>query len=134
TVWTSTSEILNCFSSASSCSASSASGGRPASSATNYLTRADLLRVDLLQRPALLDAGDLPLGRIGGGDRQPEAELVRDRHDPLRDPLELRACRAHLEGAWVEQAAGQPIADRAPHVLLDHPRRWVWQPLALVDR
>src|SRR4051812_33170918 len=134
TAWTRTSETLSFFSSPSSCASSSASLGCCASSsATDHVARLDLLGVDVLQRPALLDARDLPLGGVRRRHRELKPELVSDHCDPLRHPLELGPRGPDIEHAGIEQAAREPVADRAPHVLLDQPRRRVRQRLALVD-
>src|SRR5512143_2821052 len=51
---------------------------------------ADLLRVDLLHRRALVVARDLPLGGAPLGNREPlgRAELLGDRTNPLAELLE----------------------------------------------
>ena len=66
---------------------------------------------------------DLPLGRVGRGDREVggAAELLGDGQHPLDEPLEVRARRAHLAAREVDQLAAQAVADRAPEVLLDQP-------------
>src|SRR5262245_19223706 len=131
TVWTRTSETFSCLNSASSCRSSSSwevccscSSPCPSvSSATDDLIRSNLLGIDLLQRPPLVEAGDLALGRGGRRNVQGDAELVGDRADPSGDPLELGPGRPHLVCPGIEQRPGQPVADRAPEVLLDHPGR-----------
>src|SRR5262245_26811128 len=140
TVWTSTSETFSCLNSASSCRSSSSWEGcgscssrcPSGSSAMYHLSGPDLLSVDLLQRPPLVEAGDLALGRSGRRDGQRDAELVGDRTDPAGNPLELRPGGPHLVRAGIEQRPRQPVADRAPEVLLDHPGRRLGQRLSLV--
>src|SRR6478672_7042410 len=85
---------------------SSGCGPETPTSAADDLACLDLLGVDLLQRPPLLDAGDLALGGVRRGDRQLEPELVRHGADPLRDALELRARGPDLECAKIEEPAG----------------------------
>src|SRR3990170_2048021 len=86
-VWTSTSETLSC----PICSASSSGVGVRSSSATDTLRRPDLLGVDLLERPALLEAGDLPLGGVplrarGGGGEGGERLRLAEVGLPVADP------------------------------------------------
>src|SRR6266508_4549760 len=120
-VWRRMSWILSLRSSSASLASSSASSsGSCFSSATNRLLPPYLLRVDLLQRRALLEPRDLALGRI------------RDWEHPFDQPLEGGPCGAHLEGLEVDELAGEAVADRAPEVLLDPAVRAVRQRLALV--
>src|SRR3990170_2151858 len=90
-VWTRTSETLSC----PICSESSSGVGVRSSSATDTLRRADLLGVDLLERPALLEAGDLPLGGVPLRDREVggSADLLRERHHPLEQLLSTPTAR-----------------------------------------
>src|SRR5262245_46301390 len=138
TVWTSTSATFSFAYSSSSCVSSSSwersRWAPPASSATHHLRSMDLLGVDLLERPAFLDPDDLALGRVGRRNRRLDAELVGNRRHPLDQPLELGACGPDLVGGRIDEAAGQAVPDRTPEVLLDHPRRRLWQLLALVAR
>ena len=53
---------------------------------------------------------------------------------PLDQLLEPRARRHRLAALEVDQLAGQPVADRPPHVLLEQAVRQVGQRLALVER
>src|SRR5205085_9048606 len=111
-VWTSRSET---FAFRSSSTNSSAVG-----SAGDSLTRRHLLCEDLLHRRPLLVPGDLPLGRVPLGDREPGrgAELLGDREHPVDELLEPSARRDRLAALEVEQLAGEAPADRPPQVLL----------------
>src|SRR5262249_16388646 len=75
-------------------------GSARASSAGGALghRRSDLLRVDLVERPALLVPRDLALGAVALGDRQVggSADLLRDREDPFDQALDPGACGQHL--------------------------------------
>src|SRR5262245_14571880 len=115
---------------------SSSSGERSPSSATDDFLGTYLLRVDLLERRAVLEARDLALGRVRGGHGQGlrGAELLGDGPHPLDQLLERRARGPHLMRAEVDQLTAQTPANRAPEVLLDLTMLRVEQLLALVDR
>src|SRR5436853_3398665 len=106
------------------------------SSASDTFTRPNLLHEDLLHRRALLVAGDLTLGRVPLRDREPlrGPELLRDRLHPLDELLQPGARRDRLAALEIEQVAGEPVPDRAPHVLLEQAVRPRRQRLALVVR
>src|SRR4029453_19322624 len=106
--WTRTSATFSFCSPTSSCRTSSASEGA-SSSATDDLPRLDLLGVDLLERLRPVDARNLPLGGVRGRHRELEPELVADRPDPLREPLELGPGRPGPERARGQEPAGEPV-------------------------
>src|SRR5215212_5870159 len=109
----------------SSCPGCSCFGG--CSCSANPLTRLDLLRVDLLERRSVLVAGDLPLGRVllGHAEERRGADLVRDRRDPFEQLLDPRAGGDRLTALEVDELTRQPVADRAPEVLLEQAVRQV---------
>src|SRR5438552_11756445 len=105
-------------------------------SSANALSCPHLLGVNLLQRRALVEAGALALRGIllRDGEEGRRADLVRHRGDPLEQLLDARPRRHRLAAVEVDQLAGEPVADRAPQVLLEQPVRVVRQRLALVVR
>ena len=80
-------------------------------------------------------ARDLPLGRIGRGDREVvgAAELLGQRQHPFDQALEMCPRRPHLPGGEIDQLAREAVANRAPEVLLDQPVLEVRHGLALVQ-
>src|SRR5580765_317683 len=103
-----------------SCSSSAVSVGASSSSCSSAdsLTCDPLHGVDLLQRRPILPPRLLPLGRVrrrdvqkGGG-----ACLLRDRVDPLDQRLDPRPGGNGLAAVEVDQLAGEPPANRSPHV------------------
>ena len=67
-------------------------------------------------------------------DREARRRAPRRPAHPLDELLEPRARRDRLAPLEVDQLAREPVADRAPEVLLDQPARQVRQRLALVER
>src|SRR5664279_3345746 len=106
------------------------------SSATDRLSHAHLLSVDLLQAGALVEPRDLPFGGVALGDVQERrrADLVRDRRDPVEELLDPRACVHLLAAGEVEQLAREAVADRPPQVLFEETVRQARQRLAFVER
>jgi hypothetical protein len=104
------------------------------SSATDRDAR--LLGVDLLEGRPLLEAGDLALGGValGDGEVRGGADLLRHGRHPLEQALEPCPRRQDVSALEVDQLAGEPVADRAPHVLLDQAVRLVRGRLAFVVR
>src|SRR5947209_11459294 len=107
-----------------SCSAST-SISSPGSSAIRRrprrLSRAHLLRVDLLQAGALAEPGDLALRGVPLGNVQERrgADLVRDRRDPVEELLDPGAGVHLLTAGEVDQLTREAVANRPPHVLLE---------------
>src|SRR5947209_10840676 len=103
--------------------------------AADTVTPLHLLGEDLRERGAFGVAGDLLLGRVLLGDREPVsgAELLRDRAHPVHEPLEAGARGHRLAAREIDELAGEAVPDRAPDVLLDETRRRLGQRLALVE-
>src|SRR5262245_35192482 len=109
----------------SSASRSCSSVGRPGSSATDRLGLADLLRVDLAERRAPLEALDLPLGGVllRNGEIRGRADLFGCGKHPVDELLDPLPRGDRLAAPEVDELSGQPPPDRAPEVLLDQPVR-----------
>src|SRR3954464_12055108 len=106
-------------------------------SATDALSRAaHELGEDIAMRAELHLTLVLTLGRIRrrDGEERCSADLARNGLHPLDQCLDARTRRNDLASLEVNQPAAEPVADRAPQVLLDQPVRQVGQRLALVDR
>src|SRR6185437_4655444 len=106
-------------------------------SATDTFSRpAHELGEDIAMRAELPLTLVLPLGRIRRRDGEEGrcADLTRNGRHPLDQRLDPRPRRNDLASHEVDQPAAEPVADRAPQVLLDQPVRQVGQRLALVDR
>src|SRR5206468_9298306 len=110
------------------------SGSRSSSSATDPLSRPNLLGVDGFERRTLLEARDLALGGIALRDREirARADLVGHGLHPREQGLQPGARRNRLAAAEVDELTGEAVADRAPDVLLDQPVRQVRQRFAFV--
>src|SRR5215208_7403486 len=106
------------------CSISSSTLGSVGCSA-NTLPCPHLLGVNLLERRALLEPRDLPLRRVLLGDREERrrADLVCDRLHPFDQLFETCTRRDRLAALQIEELAGQAVANRPPHVLLEEPVR-----------
>src|SRR5918996_5376758 len=116
---------------------SSSSSSRASCSSSSDMDRLyDLVRVDLAKGCAALVAVDLTLGCIGARDEDEGCgpELLRDRLDPDRELLEPLPGRQHAPRVEVDHIAGEPVADRAPEVLLDEAMRMEGKLLAVVER
>src|SRR5205823_2453186 len=105
-------------------------------SSANAFPCAHLLSVDLREGRALRVPRALPLGGVPLGDREERggADLLGDRGHPLDELLEAGARGDGLAALEVDQLAREPVANRAPHVLLEQARRHDRQLLALVER
>src|SRR3954468_15586747 len=106
------------------------------SSATDRLSATHLLSVDLLEARPLLDPCDLPLGGVRIRDREERrgTDPPRQGRDPVEEILEPLPRRHRLAPLEVEELAAEPVAKRAPEVLLEQPVRQVRQRFALVER
>src|SRR5215218_1356190 len=115
---------------------SSSSGVGCGVSAANGLLRPHLLRVDLLERRALLVPGDLALRGVRSRDREKRghADLVGDGLYPLDQLFHALALLHQLARLEINEVPRQAPADRTPEVLLDQPVRRERERLALVER
>src|SRR4051794_26162141 len=106
-------------------------------SATDALSRAaHELREDIAMRAELHLTLVLTFRRIRrrDGEEGRRADLDRNGLPPLDQRLDPCTRRNDLASFEVDQPAAEPVANRAPQVLLDQPVRQVGQRLALVDR
>src|SRR4051794_35956603 len=93
-------------------------------SATDQLPRAaDELREDVAMRTELGDTAILAFRGVRFRHRQVRrgSDLLGDRKDPLDQRFDPGTRRNDLAPLEVDQPVGQPVADRAPQVLLDQP-------------
>src|SRR5712691_9109399 len=131
---TSTSETPTRSSAArSSSSLGPADGGR-SSSATDPLRRAYLLGVDLRQRLPCFEPLDLALCSVLLRDDEVRgrADLLGGGEHPLDQLVDPLARGDRLAPLEVDELARQPVADRAPEVLLDQAVRQRLDGAALV--
>src|SRR5436309_11231803 len=80
-------------------------------------------RVDVVHAQARVDHLALALGAVVLRERDLNPELGAHRCSPRQQAVDRVAGRVALALEQVEQFAVEPVADRAPHVLLDHPPR-----------
>src|SRR5918996_5335460 len=116
---------------------SSSSSSRASCSSSSDMDRLhDLVRVDLAESGPALVAGDLTLGCIGArdGDERCDPELLCNRLDPGCELLEPLPGRPDAPRVEVDHLAAEPVADRAPEVLLDEAMRMERKLLAVVER
>src|ERR687888_130095 len=80
-----------------------------------------LASIDGLDALARLAERDLALRRVALRDSEiwGKAELVGDGRDPLEQLLDPLPRREHFAPLQVDEALGEPVADRPPEVLLD---------------
>src|SRR4051812_17410597 len=95
-------------------------------SATDAFSRpAHELGEDVAMRAELTLALVLTLGRIRrrDGEEGRSADFTRNGLHPLDERLDPRPRRNDLASLEVDQPAAEPVADRAPEILLDQPLR-----------
>src|SRR4249920_861210 len=109
----------------SNASRSSSSEGSCSPSATDHLRRPNLLRVDLLERGARLEALDLALGGVLLGNREERrgADLLRSGQHPVEELLDPLPRGNRLPPTEVDELPGEAVANGAPEVLLDESMR-----------